>query len=275
MANAARIFVPILNHRAKAEVTTGFDANFPVANCLDFNVDSYAYPSAAAHAITIDTDATFGTYAAVQYAFAALYLQNVIDIGAAADLEIKCETSTDVAFTAPSDRGTKTIISADHLPFVIWQFGSSTTDRYLRFTFAVSAIKAKTALALWGLPYTILNKHEWQRPTVAHAVNAVDQMGAGRQIVRNFRHHTPYRFSRLYRMVSDAELLAIQNIHLWAHGRWMPLILLDDPDTADDASARLIRLLSDDLEWVEQQVDLNDVTLNFEHVPVTTDGAMW
>lgn len=275
MAAAVRYYVPVWNYRAKPQVTTGFDANHPVHNCLDFNLDSYAYPSAAAHSITIDTDANFGTYSPTQYTFVAVWLLNNEELNQTTYLDIKLETSTDAAFTAPTDYGTKTCNGSTYLPLVLWSFASWTGDRYIRLTYSASAIKAKTAMVLWGISYDITYKHEWEQSQGQRALNAVDEMGAGRLIVRNFRSHAPQSYKRLYRMLSDTELGYLKTLHHLAQGRWMPIIVRDDPDTTLDRDCKLVRLDSDDLEWSPVQYDLNDVMLSFSEIPYTTDKMEW
>lgn len=273
--SAVRFYVPVFNYRAKPQVTTGFAATHPVHNCLDFNLDSYAYPSTAAHSITIDIDANFGTYLATQYTFVAVWLANYEELNQATYLDIKLETSTDAAFTSPTDHGTKTCNGDTYLPLVLWQLGASCTDRYVRLTYSSSVIKAKTAMVCWGISYDLTYKHEWQQTQAVEAMNAVDEMGAGRLVIRNFRSHMRERYRRFYRMMSDADLGYLKLVHAHARGRWMPIIVRDDPDTTLDKDCKVIRLAQDHLEWTPVQYDLNDVMLEFAEVPYTQDTLEW
>jgi hypothetical protein len=274
MANAFALHAPVYNFRARPQVTTGFDANHPVHNCLDASFDSYAYPTAAAHSITVDTDANYGTFLGGSATHMWVWLANYYELLASPNLQIKLETSGDAAFTTPVDYGTITC-DATRLPFVMWDLGGLDSNRYIRWTYSASNVKAKTALVGWGLTYTFARQHEWEQPERERYFNAIDNMGAGRVISRNFRGLGFRQYQRLYRMVSDAMITDLRTVYSLTRGQFSPLFLRDDPDTATDRTVIPVRFLSDEPEWTPRQYDLNDVALSFAAEPYTQDQMEW
>lgn len=272
---AATLYYPSTVHRAVPNATTGFATNFPVYNALDFNVDSYAEASAATATINVDLDAQFGNLNTVDYSFVAVFVTNYLAMAGTPYATLHLYTDTDSGFASPTDHGAKTLNEASYMPLVVWELGATYSERYLKIDIDATGKSdtMRVSMVLWGHFVDLSSRHQWNGQESQRAFNAIDEMGGGRELVRNMRSHTPRAYSRTWEYLSDTQLGYIKTAHQNCRGRWLPFILRDEEEV--DANAKLCKFADDQLVWTPVQNDFNNVTLNLIEIPYTTDQRQW
>lgn len=271
-----RMYVPSSNHRAVPETTTGFQTNYPVHNCLDFNLDSSAKANTTSVTFTIDTDSQFGSYNAVSYTWVGIFIKNYEEMNVTPFLQMVLESSTDSAFTSPTALGTKTLDGGSTmLPWVIWEFSSS-TDRYFRIVCTLSTKLQDTSMVYWGNYHDVDYRHQWGGRESERAFNTIDVMGAGRELVRNYRSMSGVNtesMTRTYSYISDTSLGGFKSAFRACRGRWLPMIIRDE--AGNDSTVQLVKWAQDELVWTPLQNDLNDVSVTWDAVPYSLDSRIW